>query len=582
MIFYDFEVFKCDWLVVAIDVENQKYHVITNDREELIKLYEANKNNIWVGFNSRHYDQYIFKAILADFDPKNVNDYIIVKDRPGWSYSSLFRQFPLINYDVMQATDRGLKSFEGFMGHNIMETSVPFDIDRKLTRQELDEVIKYCIHDVEETIEVFIERQSDFNAQMGLLKMFKLPLSYMSKTKAQLSAEILDAKSFNRDNDIARDEFDISFPDNLDVKKYNFVVDWYKDKNNRKYHVDPENPKSKKHKLECTIAGIPHVFGWGGLHGAREQYAGEGYYINMDVASLYPSLMIIYELFSRNCNPQKFKDIVDLRLKYKHEGNSLQQPLKIVINGTYGAMKAKTNPLYDPKQANNVCVHGQLLLLDLIEKLEEHAEIIQSNTDGVLIKLRATNDKEADEQYNIIDDVAYSWEQRTGLTLEFSEFSRVYQKDVNNYVMVSRDGKVKSKGAYVKKLSRLDYDLAIVNRAMVEYMVHGTPVEKTIYDCDNLIDFQQIKKISNKYDYALHGDVKQNEMCLRCFASKSKSDGGIFKVKKGKTKPERVASTPINAFIDNDNIEGKKVPRKLDRQWYVDLAKTRLKQFGVM
>jgi hypothetical protein len=46
-------------------------------------------------------------------------------------------------------------------------------------------------------------------------------------------------------------------------------------------------------------------------------------------------------------------------------------------NGTYGAMKDKHNSLYDPRQANNVCVAGQLLLLDLIEKLEDHCELLQ-------------------------------------------------------------------------------------------------------------------------------------------------------------------------------------------------------------
>ena len=37
-------------------------------------------------------------------------------------------------------------------------------------------------------------------------------------------------------------------------------------------------------------------------------------------------------------------------------------------------------------------VSGMLLLLDLIEKLEAHCEIIQSNTDGILIKMSSLND----------------------------------------------------------------------------------------------------------------------------------------------------------------------------------------------
>ena len=92
MIFYDFEVFKYNWLVVALDMTQRKKYVIWDDREKLERLYSKTKSDIWVGFNSRHYDQYIFKAILSGFNPKEVNDWIIVQDRPGWQFSNVFRQ----------------------------------------------------------------------------------------------------------------------------------------------------------------------------------------------------------------------------------------------------------------------------------------------------------------------------------------------------------------------------------------------------------------------------------------------------------------------------------------------------------
>src|SRR5690606_29334060 len=134
---------------------------------------------------------------------------------------------------------------------------------------------------------------------------------------------------------------------------------------------------------------------------------------------------------------------------------------------TYGAMKDKFNNLYDPRQANNVCVGGQLLLLDLIEKLENHCQLIQSNTDGLLIKLHR------EEDFDLIDDICYEWEQRTRMTLEFESYRKVFQKDVNNYVIVDFEGNYKSKGAYVKKLDNLDYDLPIVNKAIVDYLLKG-------------------------------------------------------------------------------------------------------------
>lgn len=593
MIFYDFEVLKFDWLIVAIDTDEKKVHKIANDKEKLEILYQQNKNNIWVGFNSRHYDQYILKGILCDLNPKEINDWIILKDRAGWQFSTAFNKIRLYNYDVMTGVDRGLKVYEGFMGNMIKETSIPFDIDRKLTDEELEEMFKYCLHDVEQTIEVFLDRIDDFNAQFELLKMFDMPLSNISKTKVQLSAQILDAKKpINPYND----EFDISFPETMRIKKYQSVVDWYKNPANRKYLVNPENPKSKKMQLQIDVAGVPTVFGWGGVHGAREKYKSEGYFINMDVASLYPSLMIQYNLHSRSCNPAKFNDIVSMRLKYKAEKNPLQAPLKIVINGTYGAMKDANNPLYDPRQANNVCVYGQLLLLDLMEHLEPYCEIIQSNTDGVLVRM--PDGQKPDEFYELIDDICLEWETRTGLKLEFDEYRRVFQKDVNNYVIVDFEGKHKSKGAYVKKLKRLDYDLPIVNKSLIAYMVEGIPVEKTISNCDDLKEFQQIKKISNKYDYILHGvfwrkigkkeipkfedSFRLNEKCVRAFASRRADDGGLMMIHGKTKKPAKIPETPEHAFLWNDSVEGVKCPEYLDKQWYIDLARKRLKDFGVM
>ena len=96
----------------------------------LLELYfEQHKNEVWVGYNNKHYDQYIMKAILCGFNPKKVNDFIIKEKKDGWRFSDIFRKIPMINFDVMNKMDGGLKSLEGFMGNDIRETSVPFDID---------------------------------------------------------------------------------------------------------------------------------------------------------------------------------------------------------------------------------------------------------------------------------------------------------------------------------------------------------------------------------------------------------------------------------------------------------------------
>lgn len=566
MIFIDFEVFKSDWLAVTLDTKTEEYTEIVNDREKLLKLYEENKDDIFIGYNIRHYDQYIFKAILLNLDVKDLNDYIIVSKEQGFKYSNLFRDIPLNIYDVMTSL-HGLKQLEGFMGNDIRETSVDFNLDRKLTNEEIQNSIEYCKHDVEQTALIFFERIEEFQAHMGLIKEFNLPLSDVSKTKVQLSAKILNAKKVERD-----DEFDLKIVDTLRLDKYKYIAEWYKNPINHDY--------SKT--LEIDVAGVPHVFAWGGVHGARDKYIKDGIFINVDVGSFYPALMIEYDFLSRNVSDSnKFREIRDKRLEYKKNKDSRQAPLKIVINGTYGAMKYKYSSLYDPRQANNVCINGQLLLLDLIEKLEPYCEIVQSNTDGILVRIDSLN------TFEIIDDICYEWETRTHMNLEFDTYVKVIQADVNNYIIIGPDGSYKSKGAYVKKLNNLDNDLPIINEAIINYLLKSIPVEETILNEKHLIKFQKIVKVSSNYKYAMLGHWEDKEFIgeklkdktFRVFASKTSKDG-IFKV--NNRNPEKFADTPNNVFIDNSNIKNKRCTRDLNFNWYIDLAKKRLKEkFGI-
>lgn len=557
LLFYDFEIFKHDWLVVIINANTKEEHIFVNDTQAFIEFYNEHKRDIWVGYNSRHYDQYIAKGIICGFSPQEINEWIIVQKKPGWQFYKDFWKIPFYNYDVMTKKDKSLKQLEGFMGHNIKESDVSFDTDRKLTNDEIQEVIKYCRHDVQETIHIFTEDIEEFQSHMELIKMFNLPLRHISKTKAQLSAQILEAKQPNVPRD---DEFDISFPPTMAIQKYTEVINFY------------EKTKNYDEVLEIEVAGVPHLFAWGGLHGARRNYISEGHFLAIDVASYYPALMIEYGYLSRNVkNPDKFREIRDRRLEYKAAKDKRQAPLKIVINGTFGAMKDKYNALYDPLMANNVCVGGQLLLLDLIEKLEPYCTLIQSNTDGLLIKLHHYDD------YYLIDDICYEWEKRTRMELEFEEFTKVIQKDVNNYILVAADGSYKSKGAYVKKLKKLDYDLPIVNEAVVNYFVKGIDPEETIFGCEELIKFQKIVKISSKYDFAVYGNKKMNEKVFRVFASVDTNDKELMKVKNGSK--EKIAYVPERCFIINDDVTKKEIPGKLDYWWYLELANKRINDF---
>ena len=569
LLFYDFEVFKYDWLVVVMDMSAKKTHVIINSPEELEALYKANIKEIWVGFNSRHYDQYILKAILCGFDPKKVNDYIITKGNPGWKFSSLFRQFPLWNYDVMLNTDVGLKSFEGFMGNDIKETSVPFNIDRKLTPEEIAETVKYCKHDVEQTVQVFLKRTEEFNTMMYFIKHFGLSMDYISKTKAQLAAEILGGNRKGADFD---DEFQFPILDCLHLNKYKHIAEWY---------ANPENHDYSKKQDKQIVAGVEHTFAWGGGHGARAKYSADGVFLIIDVTAYYPSLQKKYHFGYRVMNhPENFEFIHDSNIAYKRKGDKkARQPFKIMDNAISGQMKQKSSALYDPMSNNSICINGQLLLLDLVEHIEPYCELIQNNTDGIIVKL-----KDYEHDFDVLDDVVYEWEQRTGMKMDFDTYiGTIYQKDVNNYLLIDRKtGAVKAKGGYVMKLNDLSYDLPIINKALVDYMIHGIPVRRTIMECQDLREFQLVSRISSKYPHILYGDKPIKEKCIRVFASNNPADPGVKKVHAVRKTTAKLTNSPEHCFIFNDDVKSVPVPDKLDRQWYIDFANKRLSDFGVV
>lgn len=626
MIFYDFEVFKEDWLAVFIDVTRKTEQVIVNNPDELKALYEANTSNIWVGFNNRHYDQYIMKGILLGMNPKRINDWIILEKREGWQFSSVFNKVPMTNYDVMPNPPVGLKTMEGFLGSNIKETGVPFDINRKLTKAEIEETIKYCRHDVEQTIKIFLEKIDEFNAMHGIVQAFPnmVSLSNIGDSEARITAKVLGCVKQD-----FKDEFDYFFLPCLKLNKYKYVQDWFEEKKKEALAMDLQNCDKydkklwyKSQNLETVVAGIPHSFGFGGLHGAADTPIHKtGQILHVDVNNYYPSMLIAWGLVTRaatNDNyhlvyntrkSMKAKQIAAAKSGKKAEAKNwkkAQLPYKKMLNALSGGMKDETNPAYDPRNNNCMCINGQLMLLDLIEHLEAVPgfELIQSNTDGLIIWIPDT-----DEAFEMVDDICWEWEQRCStdqcsILLELDNISEIYQKDVNNYLWVGADGSVERIGAYVKELSATDNDLPILNRALVEYMVHKTPVEQTINQCDDLIMFQKIVKLSEKYDWVEHEHctpvitktgkrvikevyeypekVKYSYKSYRVFASNSQDDGRLLKRKKVKTKGEKFGNTPDHCFICNDDVCGVKTPQTLDKGWYIDLAKKRLKQFGIV
>ena len=611
LIIYDFEVYRYNWCVVfacaestdKIDfVNGLKWGHIEDDPDMLHRFYDEFKDAVFVGYNSNFYDQYIMRAILGGINPYDVSSFIIESDEnKPYQYpemQKLVRKYPMIGFDVMGPNDSGLKALESSMGTDIHETKIPFDINRRLTQEEMQEVLKYCAYDVLATGKVFNARHSTFTTDLGLVELIiadggAKDYTILSKSETQLAALMLGAK---RVDGISEDAFKFKLPENLDLEKYKEVYDWYADKKNRKYYYYVTDSKGKKkretNQYFIDVSGAPHVFGYGGIHGSKDKYSyvcnPDEVIVCADVASLYPSYLIIYNALSRGVkDPDKYEEIYVKRLKYKADKNPAQAPLKLVLNKTTGGMKTDTSDLYDPMRNNQMCVSCQLYLLDLAEHLErasfEDYILLQSNTDAVYFKIYRKDLQAAQE-------ICKEWMDRTGFVLEFNLCNRIYQKDVNNYLLVTDDGKIKTKGSYVKEQDELTRDLPAVRDALVEYMMYNTPIEDTIKSKNSMMDFIFTTKASNKYVCAVYGNERLNEKCNRIFASLREEDKGkgIFKIPKsrpfnpdGSDNLSKFSNSPESVFIDNSDIRQKEVPDYLDKEWYIWFAIKRLKDFGI-
>lgn len=219
------------------------------------------------------------------------------------------------------------------------------------------------------------------------------------------------------------------------------------------------------------------------------------------------------------------------------------------------------------------------MLLEWLEDIPGF-ELIQSNTDGLIVQIPDT-----DEAFTMLDDICYKWEthcstEHCNIILEFDQLEYIYQKDVNNYLCKFANGKIERKGAYVKELSKLDADLPIVNKALVDYMTQGIHPAVTIRECDDLIQFQKIVKLSDKYEYVEHNGKRFTYKCYRVFASTRPSDGKILKCRTANN-PAKFGNTPDQCFIVNGSVKDTVCPARLDKNWYINLALQRLRDFGV-
>ena len=569
---YDFEVFRKFWCVVICSADGV---TVITEQPALVDYYDSHRGYIWIGYNSNHYDKYILGAVyngcLGETLYRASQDLIETgKTTRGGGPPSEF-----ISYDTGNQFN-SLKQLEAFMGHSIEESSIPFDYDGEFTEAQKAEIIKYCTHDVMETVEVLKRKIYDFMAQKSMIETFGLPMEDYRLTKAQLTAKVLKCEN---NLNLAHQEWDNTILPCVKITKYHDVLKFYQDRNN---YMDGQ-------KLDVMISGVPHTFGMGGIHGAVKRCHRTGQLLHIDVTSYYPSIMIQHGLLTRQSKePELFTEIYNKRVELKKAGKKQEQaPYKIILNSTFGITNQEFSKAYDPRRNHEVCINGQLMLLMLLEMLEGTCELIQSNTDGIIVDCSGY-DREK------VVQICHEWEKATKMGLSFEDVAEIWQKDVNNYLIRFTDGKEEAKGAYVKFNSELDNDMSIVNEALREGLrkMSFQAIEDYINQHDkpeDLVKYQKIVKLSSKYQHVYYGrnEVKDHK-CFRIFAvdfgeivSKAKSREGTH---------EKYANTPDHATIVFGNLYDPDLRDimgnpfgigSIDKGYYIELAKSRAMDFGL-
>lgn len=295
--------------------------------------------------------------------------------------------------------------------------------------------------------------------------------------------------------------------------------------------------------LNVQINGLEYVFGIGGIHASVESQiikADDGYIIvDQDVSSYYPNLAIKNRLYPEHLG-ELFCDIYEglynERKKYD-KNNPINKMLKLALNGSYGASNDVYSPLYDPKFMMMITINGQLSLCMLAEQLLkiEGLQISQCNTDGLTYRCKAEDN---DKAQSICDE----WCNITKLELERADYTMMAIANVNNYIAVTTNGKVKTKGVYEwEKLTwNKNHSNIIIGKAVQHYIVDGIPIEETIMNHTNVFDFMARAKVprSSRLMFTKE-DGTQVQVQNICRYYISKSGGSLTKIMpplaKGKT-----------------------------------------------
>lgn len=566
---YDIEVFRNVFHCTVKDTETNQLYLFEisqrkNQLDELVKFFHTidtnltqgniytteiqfNTNKIFCGYNNLHYDNPIINYIIDYYSKMkylsyrdiclsifNLSKVITTSSEDDistwkkWKYMICFESFDLLTMLYSTKLRVSLKEMQvTMMYNNVQEFVTDWDID--LQEKDIDSMIEYNINDVNSTTELLNRCKKDIDLRLAIEDEYGVRV--LSKDGVNIGMKILTQKYLEKTGLTWNDIKDLRSPmDTVVLKdiilpfiKYDSPIlqDILKDMKSQIV-----SPGRKGYENKFIFEGLKYSIGVGGIHSVNKPECiipkEDELLLDVDVASLYPSMLIEYKFYPKHLGPEfleVYSKIKDERIEAKHNGNKVKnETLKLALNGLSGNLQNEHNFCYSPEAVMKIRINGQLLLLMLAEKLTQlGCRIVQANTDGLFVIVKKA-------KYESFKNICSDWEKLTHLTLEEDRFKAMYQFAINDYFAITEDNKVKEKGMFITEV-KLGKGLTpkIIPKAVIAYFKDNIPVEDTIKNCTDIKDFLMSEKTGKQWHVEYMN--KEQQRTNRFYAS---TNGGYL------------------------------------------------------
>lgn len=595
----DTECYVNYWSIAFQDVDTgaitlfEKWNDSELDMKGIARMFKKYRV---ITFNGINYDMLMIALAMTgatNGELKQASDTIIMSDMKPWQFYDHYNvSLPgwIDHIDLMEVSPGSpqrpsLKLYGGRLHYKTM-MDLPYSPDERITEEKRDTMVRYLGNDLGLTRAKYFELKEGIELRAHMSDEYEVDLRSKSgpqiaESVIKVEVERLTKKRLYKPEARPR-TFRYTAPD---------YISYQTEQLQRMFEIVTNAPFVVNSKLvveippaldDLTIRFGDSVFrmGLGGLHSSesRKTYVTDDEFelIDADVASYYPSLILnggfspkhIGEVFMR-----VFRSIYKRRLKAKKAGDkNTAEALKLTLNGLFGKLGSPYSVVYSPDMMIQTTITGQLAILMLIERLELAGfHVISANTDGFITRVQ----KSRRDEYSVI---LMDWEFDTMLELEKNFLKSLHSRDVNNFIAIAMDGKVKTKGAFAPAGPGLrgadgmkkNPNCEITIDAVVAFLKNGSPLEQTIRACKDIRKFVTIRTVRGG---ALDQDGEYLGKAIR-WAYGTKHKRGLSYKLTGNAVPKSDGAIPLMTLPDE-------FPQGMDYMWYVREASAIMEDIGM-